>query len=52
MLVKRGDGKILDVIKESDERLDDNKARKALQVAKNIAEDGNKIDSTIEAEKK
>lgn len=51
MLIKRGDGKILDVIKESDERLDDDKTRKALQVAKNIVEDGNKTESTIEAEK-
>lgn len=52
MLVKRGDGKILDVIKEGDERLDDDKARKALSAAKNSVEDGNKTDSTVEAEKK
>lgn len=52
MLVKRGDGAILDVIKEADERADDDKARKALQAAKNLVEDGNKTDSTVEAEKK
>ncbi len=52
MLVKRGDGTILNVIKESDEKIDDDKARKALQAAKNLVEDGNKTDSTIEAEKK
>lgn len=44
MLVKRGDGKILDVIKEGDERVDDDKAKKALQAAKNLVEDGNKIE--------
>lgn len=52
MLVKRGDGKILNIIKEGDEKHDDDKIRKILSVAKNIAEDSNKIASTIEAEKK
>lgn len=52
MLVKIGDGKILDVIKAEDERLNDDKTRKALQAAKNLIEDGNKTESTVEAEKK
>ncbi len=52
MLVKRGNGMILDVIKEEDETVDDDKARKALQAAKNLVEDGNKTDSSVEAEKK
>ena len=51
MLVKRGDGTILNIIKEADERADDDKAKKALRAAKNLVEDGNKTDSTVEAEK-
>lgn len=50
MLIKTGDGKILDIIKENDDRFDDNKIKKALRIAKNIIEDGNKTDSTIEVE--
>lgn len=51
MLIKTGDGKILDVIKDNDDKLDDDKTRKALRVAKNLVEDGNKTESTVEAEK-
>ncbi len=52
MLIKTGDGKILDVIKDgADDRLDDIKTKKALRTAKNLVEDGNKKESTVEAEK-
>lgn len=50
MLIKQGDGKIINIIKGEDELLDD-QTRKALLAAKNLVEDGNKTDSTIEAEK-
>lgn len=45
MLIKQGDGKILDIIKESDERINDDKTKKALQEAKNLLEDGNNIEN-------
>jgi hypothetical protein len=51
MLIKQGDGKIINIIKENDEAIHD-KAKKALEKAKNFFDkDGNKIDSTIDAEK-
>lgn len=54
MLIKRGDGKIIDIIKDVDETFNetlDEKTKKALQDVKNIAKDGNKIDCIVEAEK-
>lgn len=51
MLIKRGYGEILSVIKSEDVNVDDEKTKKALKAAKNLVEDGNKTDSKSEAEK-
>lgn len=60
MLIKTGDGKILDLIDSGDERTDDAKARtaleKATQAARKSEEDlskeksGNKTDSSMQAD--
>lgn len=50
MLIKKGDGKILDVIKEEDVRVDDTKAHQALAKAKQGSSEnsGNKTESTTD----
>lgn len=51
MLIKRGYGEILNVIKSEDADVDDEKTKKAFKEAKNLVGDGNKTDSKSEAEK-
>ncbi|HLG26275.1 MAG TPA: hypothetical protein VI423_00650 [Paenisporosarcina sp.] len=48
-MVKTGDAKILDVINENDERVDDKKTHRALAKAKQGSSNnsGNKVESTV-----
>lgn len=58
MLIKTGDGKILDLVDSNDESLDDAKTRVALDEAtsaaqkseENLSKNGNKTDSTMQAD--
>lgn len=56
MIVKTGDGKILGVVKDEDEHVDDQKTRKALDKitseSENFSRNGNNTESTTEAENK